>query len=101
MEKQDILDIPRSGAISSFFGHFFEKLFVRGFTDCCPVRKMKENTTQGKGERCVTMELWAAKLERPLMDREMESLLPLLPPERRERLLRLKQPEKRREPLCA
>ena len=47
------------------------------------------------------MELWAAKLERPLTDREMESLLPLLPPERRERLLRLKQPEKRREPLCA
>ena len=28
-------------------------------------------------------------------------MLPLLPPERRERLLRIKQPEKRREPLCA
>ena len=49
----------------------------------------------------MSIELWAARLERPLTERETEGMLPLLPPERRERLLRIKQPEKRREPLCA
>ena len=47
------------------------------------------------------IELWAARLERPLTERETEAMLPLLPPERQERLLRIKQSEKRREPLCA
>ena len=44
--------------------------------------------------------LWAIRLNRALTVRETETLLPLLPPERRERLLRLP-PEKRLEPLCA
>lgn len=47
------------------------------------------------------VELWAARLERPLTERETGLMLDMLPPERRERILRLKQPEKRREPLCA
>ena len=47
------------------------------------------------------IELWAARLERPLTERETEAMLALLPPERRERVLRIKQAEKRREPLCA
>lgn len=47
------------------------------------------------------IELWAARLERPLTERETAVMLEMLPPERRERVLRLKQPEKRREPLCA
>lgn len=47
------------------------------------------------------IELWAARLERPLTERETELLLGLLPPERRERVLRLKQLERRREVLCA
>ena len=45
--------------------------------------------------------LWCARLERPLTAEEETALLALLPPERRERLARLRQPEKRREPLCA
>ena len=49
----------------------------------------------------MSIELWAARLERPLTDRETAALTALLPPERRQRLSRLKQPEKRREPLCA
>ena len=49
----------------------------------------------------MSIELWAARLERPLTDRETAELLRLLPEERRQRLERLKQPEKRREPLCA
>mgnify|MGYP000529677945 CR=1 FL=1 len=48
----------------------------------------------------MSIELWAARLERPLTERETEAMLPLLPPERQERLLRIKQSEKRREP-CA
>ena len=47
------------------------------------------------------IEFWAARLERPLTDRETEAMTAMLPPRRRERLLRLKEPEKRREPLCA
>ena len=49
----------------------------------------------------MSIELWAARLERPLTEAEEAAMLALLPPERRERLLRLRQPEKRREPLCA
>ena len=47
------------------------------------------------------IELWAARMERPLSDQEREAILPLLPPERRERLLRTSAVEKQREPLCA
>lgn len=47
------------------------------------------------------IELWAARLERPLTERETAAMLRLLPEGRRERLLRIRQPEKRREPLCA
>lgn len=47
------------------------------------------------------IELWAARLERPLTERETAVMLEMLPPERRERILRVKQEEKRREPLCA
>ena len=39
----------------------------------------------------MSIELWAARLERPLTERETEAMLPLLPPERQERLLRIKQ----------
>lgn len=49
----------------------------------------------------MAIELWAARLERPLTARESEAMLRMLPEERRERVLRLKQEEKRREPLCA
>lgn len=45
--------------------------------------------------------LWAARLERPLTERETAVMLDMLPPGRRERILRVKQEEKRREPLCA
>ena len=48
----------------------------------------------------MAVNLWAARMERPLEPGEVQRLLPLLPPERRERLLRLPS-EKRREPLCA
>jgi len=47
------------------------------------------------------MDLWAARLERPLTEREVTAMLSLLPGERRERLEKLKDPEKMREPLCA
>ena len=47
------------------------------------------------------IELWTARMERPLSDPEREAILPLLPPDRRERLLRVKEVEKQREPLCA
>lgn len=46
-------------------------------------------------------ELWAVRLERPLTAGEEAALLPLMPPARRERLLRAKQRERRWEPLCA
>ena len=49
----------------------------------------------------MSIELWAARLERPLTERETAAMLRLLPAGRRERLLRIRQPEKRREPLCA
>ena len=44
----------------------------------------------------MSIELWAARLERPLTERETAAMLRLLPEARRERLLRIKQPEKRR-----
>ena len=37
----------------------------------------------------MSIELWAARLERPLTERETEAMLPLLPPERQGRLLRM------------
>lgn len=48
----------------------------------------------------MAIDLWAVRLERPLMPQEVEIMLRLLPPARRERLLRLQPEEKRREPLC-
>lgn len=58
-------------------------------------------THKAKGGSGMAVELWAARLERPLTEKETETLLALLPQQRRERLLRLRQPEKMREPLCA
>jgi len=49
----------------------------------------------------MAVKLWAARLERPLTERETALMLTLLPPARRERLERLRLEEKRREPLCA
>ena len=49
----------------------------------------------------MSIDLWAVRLERPLTERESEAMLDMLPPERRNRLLRVRDPEKRREPLCA
>lgn len=49
----------------------------------------------------MAIDLWTARLERPLTEQETEAMLRLLPPERRERLMKLQQVEKRREPLCA
>lgn len=45
--------------------------------------------------------LFAAKLDRPLTDQETETFMRILPPERRERLLRVPKEELRAEPLCA
>jgi len=47
------------------------------------------------------IQLFAAKLERPLTDEETETFLRIMPPERRERLLRMPKEELRQEPLCA
>lgn len=49
----------------------------------------------------MAMELWAARLERPLTEPETAVMLDLLPPERRARVMNMKQTEKRREVLCA
>ena len=49
----------------------------------------------------MAVELWAARLERPLTEREAAAMLALLPEERRARVLAMKAEEKRREPLCA
>jgi 4'-phosphopantetheinyl transferase len=49
----------------------------------------------------MALELWAARLTRPLTDREEETLLGLLPQERRTRLARVSVPERRSEALCA
>lgn len=48
----------------------------------------------------MAIELWAARLERPLTEQETERILRILPPNRRERLMKLRA-EKRQEPLCA
>lgn len=45
--------------------------------------------------------LWTARLERPLNEEEEAAMLHLLPPKRRERLLQVKLSERRREVLCA
>jgi len=47
------------------------------------------------------MELWAARLDRPLTLGEEAALTALLPPSRRERLARVQDRALRREPLCA
>ena len=39
------------------------------------------------------MKLWALRLDRPLTDRETAAMLAVLPPDRRERLLRIKREE--------
>ena len=44
-------------------------------------------------------ELWATCLDRPLTEGEEARLLEFLPPERRQRLLRLPRREQRRDPL--
>ena len=49
----------------------------------------------------MAIELWAARLERPLSGAEETALLRLLPPERRKRLERVALADKRREALCA
>ena len=49
----------------------------------------------------MSIELWTARLERSLTEQETEAMMRLLPPERRKRLLKMQQAEKRREPLCA
>ena len=49
----------------------------------------------------MSIELWAVRLERPLTAEETETMMALLPPERRERLLRVRKEERRQEPLCA
>lgn len=49
----------------------------------------------------MAVELWAARLDRPLSERERDALLQMLPRERKERLLRVSDVERWREPLCA
>ena len=49
----------------------------------------------------MAIEIWTARLDRALTPEEESALMAALPPQRLERLERLKQPEKRREPLCA
>lgn len=48
----------------------------------------------------MAIDLWAARLERNLTEREAEAMLAMMPPQRRERLGRMPK-EKQREPLCA
>lgn len=47
------------------------------------------------------IDLWTARLGRPLTEGEREAMFSLLPPGRRERLLRIRDEAQRREPLCA
>lgn len=47
------------------------------------------------------MDLWTMELNRPLTEAEEAALLALLPPERRQRLVKTKQRSRWREPLCA
>lgn len=53
------------------------------------------------GGRSVDIQLFAAKLNRPLTEEETETFLRIMPDERRERLLRLPMTDIRQEPLCA
>lgn len=53
------------------------------------------------GGGSVDVGLWAARMERPLTEREESAMLRLLPDSRRQRLLRVQKPEKRIEVLCA
>lgn len=54
-----------------------------------------------EGGAGMPIDLWAARLERPLSERETAAMMQMLPEKRRERLCRIQVPEKRREPLCA
>ena len=49
----------------------------------------------------MSIELWAVRLERPLTAEEAETMTALLPPERRERLLRVRPEERRTEAIIA
>lgn len=49
----------------------------------------------------MNIHLYAVRLERPLTEGEIDTLIRAMPPERRERLARLPRPELRHEPLCA
>lgn len=49
----------------------------------------------------MSIELWAVRLERRLTDEETETMMALLPEERRKRLLSVQREERRQEPLCA
>lgn len=49
----------------------------------------------------MALNLWAARIERALSEEEEQAMLRLLPPGRRERLERVKDRERWREPLCA
>ena len=49
----------------------------------------------------MAIDLWAARLERALTEQECERILQILPPGRKERLMKLRQEEKRQEVLCA
>ena len=48
----------------------------------------------------MAIDLWAARLERPLTPQEIQSMEAMMPPARRERLMRMPEGQ-RREPLCA
>ena len=64
--------------------------------------KWIKNAAEGGREVCkMSIWLWALRLERTLSAAEETAMLELLPPQRRARLDGLRQPEKRREPLCA
>ncbi len=47
------------------------------------------------------IQLFAVKLDRPLTDEEADTFLRIMPPERRERLMKVPKEELRHEPLCA
>ena len=49
----------------------------------------------------MAIDLWAARLERALTEQECERILQILPSGRKERLMKLRQEEKRQEVLCA
>ena len=49
----------------------------------------------------MSISLWAARMERPLTEREEDAMLRLLPDSRRQRLERVQKREKRDEVLCA